>query len=221
MSPSIGGWILNLAVMSILGAAVDLLLPSGSMKKYVRFLIGIAILAAMLQPIFKAFDQLPNLEKYTAQAFATMDFANMSYQIKWLEGQQQREIMDYFIQTMESHMEQQIKQIKGYEQVKVRVEADEGLYHESQLPDILKVYVDVGTSAESHIKPVRIDIGTKDANALQADKPAQVSKEQQEIKALLSSIYGIDQSRIEVNFRDNSHASQNDDKPKVREGELP
>ncbi|MFO7154647.1 MAG: stage III sporulation protein AF, partial [Caldicoprobacter oshimai] len=114
MNPSIGRWIINLAVISMLGVAVDLLLPSGSMKKYVRFLIGITILTAMLKPIFQAFGQLPNLERYTAQAFATMDFADVSYQVKWLEGQQQREIMDYFVESMESHMEQQIKQFKGY-----------------------------------------------------------------------------------------------------------
>ncbi len=222
MNPSIGRWIINLAVISILGVAVDMLLPSGSMKKYVRFLIGITILTAMLQPIFKAFDQLPNLEKYTAQASATMDFADVGYQMKWLEGQQQREIMEYFVQTMESHMEQQIKQIKGYHHVKVDVKINGDFYDESQLSDVIRVYVSVGPSnGNGHIEPVYININTKDAGILKGDKPAEVSKEQQEIKALLSSIYGIDQSRIEVSFQDNLQSSQSVNERKVQEGELP
>jgi len=210
VNPAIGRWIINLAIISILGVAVDILLPSGSMKKYVRFLIGITILTAMLQPILKAFDQLPNLEKYTAQAFATMDFADLGYQVRWLEGRQKREIMDYFVETIESHMEQQIKQIKGYDRVKVDVEMDENFNDGSQVPDILKVYVDVGAPADSRIKPVRIDVETKDIDALQSDKPSRASKDQQEIKAILSSIYGIDQSRIEVSIKDSLHNGQGD-----------
>jgi len=164
----------------------------------------------MLQPILKAFDQLPNLEKYTAQAFATMDFADLGYQVRWLEGRQKREIMDYFVETIESHMEQQIKQIKGYDRVKVDVEMDENFNDGSQVPDILKVYVDVGAPADSRIKPVRIDVETKDIDALQSDKPSRASKDQQEIKAILSSIYGIDQSRIEVSIKDSLHNGQGD-----------
>jgi stage III sporulation protein AF len=221
VNPSIGRWIINLAVISMLGVAVDLLLPSGSMKRYVRFLIGIIILTAMLRPIFQAFGQLPNLERYTAQAFATMDFADVSYQVKWLEGQQQREIRNYFVESMESHMEQQIKQFKGYDHVRVDVEMDEKFHDESQLPDILKVYVDVGISADSHIEPVRINIDTKDVDISHADKPTKASKDEQEIKALLSSIYGIDQSRIEVRFQDSSHKRPSDNKQKVQGGELP
>lgn len=221
MSPSVGRWIISLVMISILGVAVDLILPSGSMKKYVRFLIGISILSAILKPIFIALDQLPNLEKYTAQAFATMDIADLGTKVKWLEGQQQRDILDYFARTMESNMEQQIKQFKGYRQVKVNVEMDSRIYQGAQLPDILKVYVDIGTSADSTIKPVRIDIGAKEDGALQADKPDQASKEQQEIKALLSGIYGIDQARIEVRFRDDLGGGLKNDKQKDREGELP
>lgn len=222
VNPSIGRWIINLAVISILGVAVDMLLPSGSMKKYVRFLIGVTILAAMLQPIFKAFGQLPNLEKYTAQAFATMDFADVGYQVKWLEGQQQREIMDHFLRTMKSHMEQQIKQIKGYRHVNVDVKIDGDFHDETQLSNALKVYVKVGSPSDNgYIEPVRINIDTKDAGVLKGDRPAELLKEQQEIKALLSSIYGIDQSRIEVDFQVDLQGSQSSDEPKVQEGELP
>lgn len=222
VNPSIGRWIINLAVISILGVAVDMLLPSGSMKKYVRFLIGVTILAAMLQPIFKAFGQLPNLEKYTAQAFATMDFADVGYQVKWLEGQQQREIMDHFLRTMKSHMEQQIKQIKGYRHVNVDVKIDGDFHDETQLSNALKVYVKVGSPSDNgYIEPVRINIDTKDAGILKGDRPAELLKEQQEIKALLSSIYGIDQSRIEVDFQVDLQGSQSSDEPKVQEGELP
>jgi hypothetical protein len=83
------------------------------------------------------------------------------------------------------------------------------------------VYVDVGISADSHIEPVRINIDTKDVDISHADKPTKASKDEQEIKALLSSIYGIDQSRIEVRFQDNLHNSLSDNEQKVQGGELP
>lgn len=216
MNPSIGRWLVNLAVISIMGVLIDLMLPSGSMKRYVRFLISIVLLSAMLKPIFQIFGQLSDFERYTAQAFATMDFANMSYQAKWLEGQQQSEIRKYFVESMESHMEQQIKQFKGYEDVRVDVEMDERFGDGSQLPDSLRVYVDIGTPASSRIQPVRIKIDTRDVDTSSSDKTNKPSKEEQEIKALLSSVYGIDQNRIEVRFN-----IPGDNEQKVQGGEVP
>ncbi len=197
VNPSIGRWLVNLAVISIMGVLIDFMLPSGSMKRYVRFLISIVLLSAMLKPIFQLFGQLPNLERYTTQAFATMDFANMSYQAQWLKDKQDSEIRKYFAENIKSHMEQQIKQFKGYEDVRVDVEMDEIVRDGTQLPNILKVYVDIGTPASSRIQPVRIKI---DARASPSDKTSKPSKDEQEIKAFLSSVYGIDQNRIEVRF---------------------
>lgn len=203
MSQSMREWIANLVIISILGVAMDLLLPNSSMKKYARFLIGIVILTAMLKPVFQLFNQLPNLERYTVQSSMVMDFADMGHQSKWLDSQQQQEVRSYFVQSLESHMEQQIRQFKGYEQVKVEVDISDIAQNDNGLPDIQRVYVEIGSGVSRDIKPVRIKVGAEDVNISQSNTKdkQELTKDEQEIRGLLSSIYGISLDRIQIRFQ--------------------
>lgn len=47
----LGEWLKQLVIIVLLAAFADLLLPTRSMQKYVRMVMGLAIIAAMLQPI--------------------------------------------------------------------------------------------------------------------------------------------------------------------------
>jgi stage III sporulation protein AF len=202
VSQLIREWITNLVVISILGLAADLLLPNGSIKKYARFLIGIIVLVAMLKPIFQIFNQLSNLEKYTIKTSMAMDFASMNHQSKWLDNHQQQEIRDYFVESLKSHMEQQIRRFKGYEQVKVEVDISAIPQNDNRLPDIQKVYIEIGYQAGRVIEPVRIKVGGKDGDISQPDTKGNkdLAKDEQEIKGLLSSIYGISLDNIHIVF---------------------
>lgn len=55
-------WITNLAVIAILAAMVDMILPSGNIRKYTSFLFGLVILAMFLHPLFELFGQVSSLE---------------------------------------------------------------------------------------------------------------------------------------------------------------
>ncbi|WP_290586631.1 stage III sporulation protein AF [Alicyclobacillus sp.] len=46
-----GEWLKQIILLVILATVADLLLPTRSMQRYVRVVMGVAVLAAMLQPI--------------------------------------------------------------------------------------------------------------------------------------------------------------------------
>lgn len=48
---ALGEWLKQLVLIVLLAAFADLLLPTKAMQKYVRMVMGLAIIAAMLQPI--------------------------------------------------------------------------------------------------------------------------------------------------------------------------
>lgn len=48
---AVGEWLKQIILLVILATLADLLLPTKAMQKYVRVVLGIAVIAAMLQPI--------------------------------------------------------------------------------------------------------------------------------------------------------------------------
>ena len=63
---ALGEWLKQLVIIVLLAAFADLLLPTRAMEKYVRMVMGLAIVAAMLQPI------VPLLSRnWSGQAAAT------------------------------------------------------------------------------------------------------------------------------------------------------
>ncbi|SHK39341.1 MULTISPECIES: stage III sporulation protein AF [Alicyclobacillus] len=59
----LGAWLRSLVSIVLLAVFTELLLPEGSMHRYVRMVFGLAIIAAMLQPI------VPMLQGHWSQDF--------------------------------------------------------------------------------------------------------------------------------------------------------
>lgn len=52
-----GAWLKEIIVIALLAVFTDLLLPSQSMQRYVRMVMGLAIIAVMIQPIVPFFQR--------------------------------------------------------------------------------------------------------------------------------------------------------------------
>lgn len=50
-SLDIKGWLLSIIGITAVAMLSDALLPSGTMKKYVRFVVGIIIILSILEPL--------------------------------------------------------------------------------------------------------------------------------------------------------------------------
>ncbi|MBX6352921.1 MAG: stage III sporulation protein AF [Thermoflavifilum sp.] len=53
---ALGHWLKELVVLVLLAGLTDLVLPSASLQRYVRTVLGLAIIAMILQPILPLFD---------------------------------------------------------------------------------------------------------------------------------------------------------------------
>ncbi len=56
-----GDWIRQIVILVLIAAFLDLLLPSGSMDRYVKLVMGLLIVMAMLSPVFRLLDREPDL----------------------------------------------------------------------------------------------------------------------------------------------------------------
>lgn len=55
-------WIMNIVVLIIFLALAEIILPSNSMRKYARFVMGLIIIVVIITPIFKLFDKQNSIE---------------------------------------------------------------------------------------------------------------------------------------------------------------
>ncbi|GMA52394.1 hypothetical protein GCM10025857_37510 [Alicyclobacillus contaminans] len=73
---ALGEWLKQLILVVLLAVFADLLLPSKSMQKYVKTVMGLAIIAVMLQPIAPLFQQ--NWADKVAQYMTNQVFSDSS-----------------------------------------------------------------------------------------------------------------------------------------------
>lgn len=84
-------WVSQIIVFIILATIIDLLVPAGTMKKYIKFVIGLVLILIFLQPIFHLFNF--NIEKAISDSFvAIMNDSSESGQIENLIEMQKNEI---------------------------------------------------------------------------------------------------------------------------------
>ncbi len=87
---ALGDWLKQIILIVLLATIADLLLPTKTMQKYVRMVMGLAVVAAMLQPMVPFFkgdwaDQMANaswLESAGQSASPTPSTASLSNVLK-------------------------------------------------------------------------------------------------------------------------------------------
>ncbi len=136
------GWIINIAAIGILGVVADLILPSGNMKKYTRFLTGVIMLTVMLKPVFHIFNYVADLNNLTVRNSLFMDLSSLNYKIELYDDRRQGEIKDNFKKSLELHMEEQIRSQTDYKDVNVMVYLSEMGKNDRGPADIESVYVE-------------------------------------------------------------------------------
>lgn len=97
----LGDWLKHLILIVLISVIADLLLPTKAMQKYVRAVLGIAIIAAMIQPITPLFhrnwaDEVANaaaneLTQPTSQTGTSSTNSTLQGYQKQLEEQQKQE----------------------------------------------------------------------------------------------------------------------------------
>lgn len=69
----LSGWLKELILMILLASFIDLLLPNQSMQRYVRMVVGMFLLLALLEPVFQWFQKDWNADQWLAAAERSLD----------------------------------------------------------------------------------------------------------------------------------------------------
>lgn len=201
-------WITNIIVLVLLAGVIELLLPGNQFQSYIKMVIGLLILLAMLSPLFKL------LNSDMDQVFQAMDLpaAAKENEIKnsieknksEIQGAQRAYILEQMAVPMKEKVQEELNQTYELEIVDLQVHTNSGT--ESLKPeDITGVKVVLANHHESagisEVSEVEVSISEKKHQAEKDGVP-------EEIVEFLASQWQLDEQQLEVEMEGGEESSQ-------------
>ena len=197
----ISTWAQSIIIAVIIATIIEMILPSGSSKKYIKVVTGVYILFTIISPV---------ITKFTGKTLAVSDILELdSYvnEIKQKEVSQNllaennsSSIKDIYTANLKSDIKNKLKQ-KGYSANNIVLTVgDDKNYTLNKIElDIEKIKED--KQEVNEIEAVnKIDITISNTVVEKNNNKSSISdKEKEKIKQYLSSVYEIDEKDILIN----------------------
>lgn len=191
----ISGWIQGIIIEVIIGTIIEMLLPDGNCKKYVKVVIGVYILFSIVSPV---------ITKVTGNEFRVSDIYDINTYIEVstkssqenIENSQQNQIKQVYITNLKNDMKQKIQE-KGYSVKSLTLE----ISNDEQYT-LKKIFAQVSKRKNEENNEVK---GVNEINITISNTTENIegdisisTKEQNDLKAYLSGIYNLEEKNINI-----------------------
>lgn len=191
----LSSWAQGIIVAVIIATLIEMILPNGSSKKYVKVVIGMYILFTIVSPIIKKLGgkdinlNTIDIEKYEQQISKSDNTISRKF-----EDNNTRSIKDIYVSNLKADISAKLKE-KGYEidTSDIQIKDDENYTIEKITLKLIKMEQKQEKNNEIVINTVEIGntISQKDSKTLSDD-------DKQEVKDYISETYDIDKKNINI-----------------------
>lgn len=191
----LSSWAQGIIVAVIIATLIEMILPNGSSKKYVKVVIGMYILFTIVSPIIKKVGgkdidlNTIDIEKYEQQIAKSDNTISRKF-----EDNNTRSIKDIYVSNLKADISAKLKE-KGYEidTSDIQIKDDENYTIEKITLKLIKMEQKQEKNNEIVINTVEIGntISQKDSKTLSDD-------DKQEVKDYISETYDIDKKNINI-----------------------
>ena len=220
----ISDWAGGIIIAVIIGTVIEMILPEGNSKKYIKMVIGIYVLFTIVSPIITKFtgesiqvSEVLELDKYIVEAEEAAKAQNT------IQNDNQDNIMKVYLSGIKSDMKTKIE-AKGYnvksidvgvtddetykiQYINLSVEENENISNpeENSGEDNEQNIIENTIEPVEQVEKVEVSIGsektdTKEKSEEDNDNKSQLSySKKQELKEYLSSVYEVNVSSITIN----------------------
>lgn len=203
----ISSWIQGIIIAVIIGTIIEMLLPEGNCKKYIKVVIGVYVLFSIISPV---------ITKITGNDFRVSNIFDLDKYIeissqnntKQIEVNQENQIKELYSSNLKTDIKQKIEQ-KGYEVSNITVGTDEEYALKSISVQIYKKESEENiennnTNKIEIVDKVEIKIGNNESNDISNEEIKQElinisSKEIQNLKQYLADEYNLEENKININ----------------------
>lgn len=199
-------WAKQIVVAVIIATVIEMLIPNGSSKKYIKTIIGIFVLFNIITPIINKFsngsidiNSIINLDEYTKQMESKENTFNN------LETSNNSNIKEIYLYNLKKDIKNKLQE-KEYIVNSIDVSIQNG--DDYKIKEIIldleknKTTANIDTDKEENvvnkIEQVNIQIGEKQETDKSKARKLN-NKEKTEVKEYLSSTYDINTRKITIN----------------------
>lgn len=203
-------WAEQIIVAVIIAGIIEMILPKGNNKKYVKAIIGVYILFTIISPVISKITDIDfqdiDYEEYFKQ---TETYQTMSQD---LSNNNDKSVEEIYISNLKQDMKNKLQE-KGY--IAENIEVDIELKDEANYGKINKIILSVYKNEESNddvykdtstntisinkIEEVKIGNNVNNVNTnIQVKKGEIKNSEKNEIKEYLSGVYEINKKNIKI-----------------------
>lgn len=201
----LSSWAQGIILAVIVATIIEIILPKGNNKKYVKTIIGIYILFVIVYPLIsKITNNKIDVEAVIASTNSTMNKYQIDNNISLETNEYIEEVYKH---TLEEDVTSRLKE-KGYKvnSLNLYLElADEARYGEiiSIVMQISKINTsnkkDNTTNEINTIKEVKISVSNNSSLA-ETEKTQEIQKEELDsLKEYLNNVYSVEKERIHIN----------------------
>ena len=200
----ISHWVQGIIVAVAIGTIIEMIIPNGNSKKYIKIVIGIFVIFNIISPI---------INKFTDNRFDLETIADIS---KYEEKISSYEISSNNLQNNNNTNIKEVYILNLKKDIKAKVE-DKGY-------SVINIYIDIADDSQYTIKNISLNVGKKEENKEESSndvnkieevnievKISNVTKENKnitntltsseidEIKECIKDNYNIDKKNISIN----------------------
>ncbi len=147
-------WILSITALVLFLVVIEILMPSGRMKKYCSLVTGVILIIAIINPFLKFFNGSLKLEDIQVANSNTIDRLEIEKNSKLLKEEEMKQITEVYRKKIIRQLEDSAMRCKGVTEVKGDVIINED-YTSEAFGEIKQAYLEIAVSEETReIKPV-------------------------------------------------------------------
>ena len=196
----ISGWAQGIIVAVIIATIIEMLLPEGSSKKYIKVVVGIYILFTIVSPVITKItnkelklSDIIDLDEYIEAASSDNTYNE-------LEKSNNENIKEVYIASLKSDIEGKIAN-KGYnaDSIEVEVQDNDEYTINSITISVSKLDEKEENNNIEIVNEVEINVSTSTEKSKENEKEELSKKEKEELKEYLSSVYELPEDNIIIN----------------------
>ncbi|HPD01264.1 MAG TPA: stage III sporulation protein AF, partial [Acetivibrio sp.] len=182
----IKNWVVNTITVVMLVILIEMLIPSGKMKKMVNLVSGFILVIALINPVLKVLGKEIMLREMQMADSNYIDKKEIMASSGVLEENQIKQITNLYRDKIIEQLESITKEVKGIEDARADVIINED-YTSDRFGEVKKVYLYIKTQKRNDgVKPVlsvkKIEIGngnSKDGSSMDEDSKDEMLSEKQ------------------------------------------
>lgn len=209
-------WVINIVTLVIFLLILEMLLPSGKIKKFVNLISGFILMIALINPVLGLINKDIDLRSFHFSESVAMDKKEMQEKSEILNRKQMKQTAEVYRSKIIGQIEDSVKEIKGVYGVKADIIINED-YKSEKFGEIKRVYLGIKPDeVKGTVQPVqkveKIVVGKDGRNTGHEETDTTEnkgntaktidSKMKNEIEDMLVKSLGIQKDNIVVSLQD-------------------